>query len=539
MTAELLLREFNRVAGVRGAVEQLRPATVKLALRGDLTADTRNRGGLVPLSAAGIESGMAELLIGRPRYRWKATRTASASVPAEVPDGWTRASLNGTGLFINGLAFKPTDWGSEGRPIIRIQNLSGKSSDYNFTRRAVSRDNAVRDGDLLVSWSATLDTYVWRGEDGVLNQHIFKVVPNSAAVTPRFLFWLLKHEVRELSQSQHAHGLAMMHINRGPFLAHEVLLPSLEEQGEIVGKIDELMALCDELESVETDQEERRDHLRLLSLRNLVKSAEPKGDALFFLRNSPRMITKPEHVADVRQVIFELAVRGRLAPHEAATNGTTSHGDDRLAMPLPDGWRWVRVTDVAEARLGKMLDRARNVGRPYKYLRNTNVHWFDVRTDDLKTVPLDEADAVKYLLRQGDVLICEGGHGIGRAAVWRSARADVAFQKALHRVRPGPELVSDFFAYCVFAYERAGVLRNYFTGVGIPHFTGKALASLVFPLPPVAEQEQIVAKVNELVAVCDELEQSLAAELTERSQLLEALLRDALETGRLPEGAIP
>jgi type I restriction enzyme, S subunit len=126
-----------------------------------------------------------------------------------------------------------------------------------------------------------------------------------------------------------------------------------------------------------------------------------------------------------------------------------------------------------------MLDKARNAGRPYQYLRNTNVHWFDVRTHDLKTVPLEEADAAKYLLQQGDILICEGGHGIGRTAVWRSERADVAFQKALHRVWPGPELVSDFFAYCVFVYERAGVLANYFTGVGIPHFTGSSDLSVV------------------------------------------------------------
>jgi len=132
------------------------------------------------------------------------------------------------------------------------------------------------------------------------------------------------------------------------------------------------------------------------------------------------------------------------------------------------------------------------------------------------------------LLRTGDVLICEGGHGIARAAVWRAEEPDIAFQKALHRVRPGRSLNGDFFSYCVSAYFHAGVLQNYFTGVGIPHFTGRALSSLVFPLPPFAEQHRIVAKVDELMAICDQLEAQLTTAQTESRRLLEAVLHDAL-----------
>src|SRR4051794_27414584 len=118
-----------------------------------------------------------------------------------------------------------------------------------------------------------------------------------------------------------------------------------------------------------------------------------------------------------------------------------------------------------------MLDKAKNSGRPYRYLRNTNVHWFDVRMDELKDLRIEETEVEKYLLRDGDVIICEGGHGIGRTAVWRRPEADILFQKALHRVRPGPALKSEFFAYCVCVYFHTGVLQTYFTGVGIPHFT--------------------------------------------------------------------
>jgi type I restriction enzyme S subunit len=199
---------------------------------------------------------------------------------------------------------------------------------------------------------------------------------------------------------------------------------------------------------------------------------------------------------------------------------------------MPSNWRWTRVEDVAEARLGKMLDKAKNRGLPYPYLRNTNVHWFDIRLDDLKTIPLEEAEFEEYRLQKGDVLICEGGHGIGRTAVWNGANQNVVFQKALHRVRPGPHLDPRFFAQCCFVYFDAGIMQTYFTGVGIPHFTGRALAKLVFPLPPLAEQHRIVAKVDEMMGLCDRLEARLNDTDAIRRRLLDALLAEALEPAK-------
>jgi type I restriction enzyme S subunit len=179
-----------------------------------------------------------------------------------------------------------------------------------------------------------------------------------------------------------------------------------------------------------------------------------------------------------------------------------------------------------------MLDKSKNKGKPFPYLRNTNVHWFDIRLDDLKTMLLEEHEFQEYQLRNGDVMICEGGHGIGRTAVWAGGASNVVFQKALHRVRPKSKLDSDFFALCSFVYFDNGVMQSYFAGVGIPHFTGKALSKLIFPLPPLAEQHRIVAKVNELNALCDELESSLTTTDTTRTQLLESLLSDSLSNNK-------
>lgn len=142
-----------------------------------------------------------------------------------------RVRLGDAARFINGAAFKPTDWGSEGLPIIRIQNLTGTGERFNYTTRQVKDELIVEPGDLLVSWSATLDVYRWTGPRGLLNQHIFKVLPKPGA-DPDFLFFALKSVIAELEGK--THGSTMKHVVRGDFEGTLIPLPEIHEQRRIV-----------------------------------------------------------------------------------------------------------------------------------------------------------------------------------------------------------------------------------------------------------------------------------------------------------------
>lgn len=143
----------------------------------------------------------------------------------------TLKALGETARFINGAAFKPADWEDGGLPIIRIQNLTGTGEKFNFTSRQVKPELVVEPGDLLVSWSATLDVYRWTGPRGVLNQHIFKVLPNPG-IDPDYLFYALKSALAELSAK--THGSTMKHVVRGDFESTQVRMPPLTEQRRIV-----------------------------------------------------------------------------------------------------------------------------------------------------------------------------------------------------------------------------------------------------------------------------------------------------------------
>jgi restriction endonuclease S subunit len=367
----------------------------------------------------------------------------------------------------------------------------------------------------------------------------FAVLNGFGLVLPTYQWIVLRSPFMVTCVETKMRGQAYPAINDSDFSLLPFPLPPLSEQHRIVAKVDELMTLCDRLEAARAGREEMRDRLAAASLAPLIA---PDPDPAIFANNArfaldtlPVLTTRPDQVKQLRQTILTLAVRGKLVPQDAGEKprwsprtSNVSELEGRLDVEVPANWRWVRVEDVAHARLGKMLDKAKNKGRPYQYLRNTNVHWFNIRLDDLKTILLEEDEFEEYRLAKDDVLICEGGHGIGRTAVWNGADQDLVFQKALHRVRPGPHLNPHYFAQCCFVYFDAGIMQTYFTGVGIPHFTGRALAKLVSPLPPLAEQRRIVAKVDALMALCDRLEASLDAAGATRCRLLDALLAEAL-----------
>lgn len=141
--------------------------------------------------------------------------------------------------FINGYAFKPSDWDSAGLKIIRIQNLTNSSKPYNRTTKNVPEKYLISKGDILVSWSATLDVFEWEdNDDALLNQHIFKVEHDPRVIDKKYFKYVLRHSIEKMSQF--THGSTMKHIVRKDFLKHNIPLPSLEDQKRIVKMLDEV-----------------------------------------------------------------------------------------------------------------------------------------------------------------------------------------------------------------------------------------------------------------------------------------------------------
>lgn len=150
--------------------------------------------------------------------------------------------LGDCATFINGYAFKPTDWSTEGLPIIRIQDLTGSMNNTNYYNGKLDEKYLVKNGDILISWSASLGIYEWKNEDAYLNQHIFKVVFNKEKFDKKYFIYLIKSKLIEMQKN--THGSTMKHITKSNFDKIEIPKLDLGAQitiGNILSKIEEII----------------------------------------------------------------------------------------------------------------------------------------------------------------------------------------------------------------------------------------------------------------------------------------------------------
>ena len=179
-------------------------------------------------------------------------------------------------------------------------------------------------------------------------------------------------------------------------------------------------------------------------------------------------------------------------------------------------WQMVRLGDYVDSNLGKMLDANKNKGVPRPYLGNSNVRWGSFELNDLALMKFEEGEEERYGIRDGDLIVCEGGEP-GRCAVWREQVPDMKIQKALHRIRPKDGLNNYYLFYWFMLAGRSGWLEPFFTGTTIKHLTGKALSELKVPLPPIEEQRAIA---HILGTLDDKIEN-----LRRQNETLEAMAR--------------
>ena len=559
MNAERLLALYDRVADAPDAVGRLRRFVLDLAVRGKLVrqnpADESVREILAQARRRLRERGKSAK-----RVRWMETGpVAPDEIRMETPRGWLPARVNDTGLYVNGLAFKPADWRRSGTPIIRIQNLTDPAKGFNFASGNFPDEVVVRTGDLLVSWSATLEAFRWERAEGVLNQHIFRVIPDSALTVREYLLLVLKNAIREMAESRHAHGLVMKHINRKPFLSHVVLIPPLAEQRRIVAKFDELIALCDRLEETRTAREDTRDRLTKARYARLTipDTDEPtfRSRARFTVDALPALTARADQVKQLRQIILSLAVRGKLVNQDPADEPVADlliridsekrrlvnagvirkpkplpSSETETSFDLPEGWAWTRLGHLSQFVTSGSRGWAKHYsdeGAIFVRMGNLSKDHYQLRLDHIQRVkPPPGGEGTRTRLMGGDILISITGN-VGMLGLIPEGFGEAYINQHTAMVRPMREMRGRYLAELFrspFAQEQFNQPQR-----GVKNsFRLTDVTQLSVPLPPLAEQRRIVAKVDELMALCDRLEDELGATDGTRNRLLESLLQDTL-----------
>jgi type I restriction enzyme S subunit len=155
----------------------------------------------------------------------------------DVPEDWEITTLGDIAHFQNGNDFSKSQWENKGRPIIRIQNLTGTGDSFNYFSGDIHNRYSVEKGNILFSWSGTIDAFRWSGGDAWLNQHIYRVDANDS-VEDDYMYYLLKRSAEILEKEKV--GGTLQHIRKGDVTGLQVPLPPKEEQREMVERLESI-----------------------------------------------------------------------------------------------------------------------------------------------------------------------------------------------------------------------------------------------------------------------------------------------------------
>ena len=462
----------------------------------------------------------------------------------DIPCGWVLATVGAIADYINGLAFKPSDWGRKGRPIIRIQNLTGQSDHLNLTTRDVDPIYIVQPGTILVSWSATLDVFVWRGPEAVLNQHIFKVVPVAAMSNHSFVRWALKNAIDEMWRGEHTHGTTMRHINRGPFLAHRLNLPPAKEQARIADAIESYVTRLDAaVTSLECVQ------VKLNSYRASVLKAAVEGRLVpteASLARAEKRDYEPAEVL-VNRILKERRRRWEQAELSKLKAGGKTPKDDKwkakykealapnttLLAKLPEGWCWATVEAVSAKVVDGVHKKPEYVssGVPFVTVKNLTAGP-GIDLENLKHITVEDHE--KFIARanpeRGDLLVSKDG----TLGVIRAVRTDRNFSifVSVAMIKPVLIAMSDFLELALSSPPvQAQMVPK---GSGLQHIHLEDLRMDCVPIPPVAEQVRILEAAQRHMSVVDWAEKAVAHHLAKLTRLRQAILKWAFE-GKLAD----
>ena len=299
-------------------------------------------------------------------------------------------------------------------------------------------------------------------------------------VNPYYLYYVINSGFCKEQFNSHLTGIGLPNLHLTDIKKTFIPLPPLTEQERIVSEIKRWFTLIDKLEQEKTD------------LLTAIKQTKSK--------------------------ILDLAIHGKLVPQELNDEPASEllkrinpkaeiTCDNGQYGKLPNGWFETILGELFYHNTGKALNSSNSEGVICDYLTTSNVYWnkFDLST--VKQMLFKENELEKCTVVKGDLLVCEGGD-VGRSAIW-NFDYEICIQNHLHRLRPKAELSVHFYYHVLYYLKNHNMIGG--KGIGLLGLSSRELHKLPFPLPPLAEQHRIVAKIEELFNKLDQIQKSLEA----------------------------
>jgi type I restriction enzyme, S subunit len=549
MNPAQLLAHFDRLTEAPDAIPRLRRFILDLAVRGKLVGQDTNDAPASELLKR-IQAERTRLVKEEEVKRLDAFAPVEPEdIPFSIPCGWEVARM---GWMARKLGAGSTPLGgksvyqSEGVPFLRSQNVHNdglRLDDVAFITRATHdrmSGTHVRKQDILLNITGASigrcalvpETFV----EGNVSQHV-AIVRLFLPAIREFIHLSLtapffQKVIDDVQVGVSREGLSMQRLKLFP-----MLIPPLAEQHRIVAKVDELMALCDRLEAAQGERERRRDRLAAASLHRLNRPDSDtkafRAHTRFHLDHLPRLTVRPNQIPALRQTILQQAFDGVLTSPSRFSLAPTA---------LPPGWI---LRDIASMCVIEDGDRGSNYPKKQDFseaghcifLNAKNVTRDGFAFSVLEWISKEKHQQLrKGTLVRGDIVFTS------RGTIGNIAHYDNSVPFEVMRINSGMFILRGFAKYMEASFLtrllRAPQIHSQIdslqTGTAQPQLPIRDFRRFTAKIPPLAEQRRIVAKVDELMAVCDRLESQLTTAQTDSRSLLEAVLHEALASRTKP-----
>ena len=441
-------------------------------------------------------------------------------IPFEIPDSWAWARLGVlTELITSGSRGWAQYYSNDGALFLRMGNLSRNSFDLRLDsiQRVLLPTNAEGLRTRLIEWDLLFSITAEIGmlglipsdfEEAYINQHVGLIRFLSEVRGKYYPYILLSDFCRE---QYFAVQKGLKNSFRLDNISNVLIpVPTLQDQRRIVESLDVLFDVLKRIESGEKilfdNIEKAKSKILDLAIRGKLVPQDPADEPASVLLERIRADKEEQIKAGKikRDKKESFIFRGEDNSYYLSRSAHKEQVDAQFLFPLPLGWQWCTLSNVSHFELGKTLDQGKNTGDYYPYLRSANIKWDSIDLADLKEMRFEKEELDRYTIVKNDLLICEGGD-VGRCCVWESAN-NIMYQNALHRVRFFENCNPFFFMFYMWHYELEGMLKPICNGVTIKHLTGDVLRSIPFALPPVEEQNRIVAKIREYFQIIEVLQ---------------------------------
>ena len=589
MNADQLLANYERVAGAPKAVQRLRSFILDLAVHGKLVPQDPND---VPASELLKQIALEKAQLAKVRKIRRINKPSlidDRPLLFEAPLGWVWTRLSDMSRKIHYGFTASANHEMDDIRLLRITDIQNNKVKWQSIPGCEIDKEALLSfkleaGDILIARTGgTIGKSFLVNElpvVAVFASYLIRVQV-SHEIYDRFLKFFMESPIYWMQLQEGARGAGQLNVNGQTLGAMLVPLPPLAEQHRIVAKVDELMALCDQLEAARVEREATRNHLTAMSLARL-NTPDPdlavfQNHAVFTLENLDHVTARRDQIEAFRQTILNLAVHGKLVPQDPndvpasellkqialekaqlakvrkirRINKPSLIDDRPLLFEAPLGWVWTRLSDMSRKIHYGFTASANHEMDDIRLLRITDIQNNKVKWQSIPGCEIDKEALLSFKLEAGDILIARTGGTIGKSFLVNELPVVAVFASYLIRVQVSHEIYDRFLKFFMESPIYWMQLQEGARGAGQLNVNGQTLGAMLVPLPPLAEQHRIVAKVDELMALCDQLEVSLATVDDTRRQLLDALLHEALEpattsrnnlaadgTSKAPEGTI-